>query len=174
MRHVWGGWTFSQNFSSLALTVCDLWYYEDLEEKGYWINELISNKAVYRTVLATLGLFIMTKYESWVNMNIGWTSFMENMNYGWIWIMWKHESVEWMVEYQLWVNIYYGWIWITVEFWGGPGFFWGRGGGGKDICMHTDRHTHQYHDSAWPRSRAEWKCTPLLKGCWKPYSKYIV
>ena len=24
-----GGWTFSQNFSSLALLVCDLWYFED-------------------------------------------------------------------------------------------------------------------------------------------------
>ena len=24
---------FSLNFSSLALTVCDLWYFEDLEEK---------------------------------------------------------------------------------------------------------------------------------------------
>ena len=38
-----GGWTFSQNFSSLALTVCDLWYYEDLQEKAdglnRWINE---------------------------------------------------------------------------------------------------------------------------------------
>ena len=33
-----GGWTFSQNFSSLALTVCDLWYYEDLEEKDEWLN----------------------------------------------------------------------------------------------------------------------------------------
>ena len=33
-----GGWTLSQN-SSLALTVCDLWYYEDLEEKDEWINE---------------------------------------------------------------------------------------------------------------------------------------
>ena len=32
------GWTFSQNFSSLALTVCDLWYYEDLEEKAHLIN----------------------------------------------------------------------------------------------------------------------------------------
>ena len=32
MTHL-GGWTFSQNFSSLALTVCDLWYYEDMEEK---------------------------------------------------------------------------------------------------------------------------------------------
>ena len=33
-------------FSSLALTVCDLWYYEDLEEKAdlltHWINELIT------------------------------------------------------------------------------------------------------------------------------------
>jgi hypothetical protein len=28
-----GGGTFSQNFSSLALTFCDLWYYEDMEEK---------------------------------------------------------------------------------------------------------------------------------------------
>ena len=24
-----GRWTFSQNFTSLALTICDLWYYED-------------------------------------------------------------------------------------------------------------------------------------------------
>ena len=30
-----GGWTLSQNFSSLALTVCDLWYYEELEEKAH-------------------------------------------------------------------------------------------------------------------------------------------
>ena len=33
------GWTFSQNFSSLALTVCDLWYYEYLEEKAQGLNE---------------------------------------------------------------------------------------------------------------------------------------
>ena len=33
------GWTFSQNFSSLALTVCDSWYYEDLEEKDDSANE---------------------------------------------------------------------------------------------------------------------------------------
>ena len=37
-----GGWTFSQNFSSLALTVCDLWYYEDLEEMDDSVNELIT------------------------------------------------------------------------------------------------------------------------------------
>ena len=37
-----GGWTFSSNFSSLALTVYDLWYYEDLEEKDEWINEWIN------------------------------------------------------------------------------------------------------------------------------------
>ena len=30
----WVGWTFSQNFISLALTVSDLWYYEDSEEKA--------------------------------------------------------------------------------------------------------------------------------------------
>ena len=36
------GWTFSQNFSSLALTVCDLWYCEDLEEKDELIIELMT------------------------------------------------------------------------------------------------------------------------------------
>ena len=37
-----GGWTFFQNLGSLALTVCDLWYYEDLEEKDDSINELMN------------------------------------------------------------------------------------------------------------------------------------
>ena len=36
-----GGWTFSQNFSSLGLTVCDLWYYEDILGKG-WLTQSIS------------------------------------------------------------------------------------------------------------------------------------
>ena len=51
-----GGWTLSQNFSSLALTICDLWYHEDLEEKDDSINQSISDKAVYRTAPATPGL----------------------------------------------------------------------------------------------------------------------
>ena len=57
-RHVkcLGGWTFSQNFSSLALTVCDLCYYKDLEEKAHWLNESMNYDAVYRTVPATPGL----------------------------------------------------------------------------------------------------------------------
>ena len=50
--HVWGGWTFSQIFSSLALTVCDLWYYEDQEEK----DDSLNYKALYRTAQATPGL----------------------------------------------------------------------------------------------------------------------
>ena len=59
-----GGWTFSQNFSSLALTVCDLCYYEDLEEKAEWVTELINHEAVYRTAPATPGLLIMfNKYK---------------------------------------------------------------------------------------------------------------
>ena len=33
-----GGWTFSQNVSSLALQVCYLWYFEDLEENADWLN----------------------------------------------------------------------------------------------------------------------------------------
>ena len=43
-------------FSSLALTVCDLWYYEDLEEKAY---RSMSNEAVYRTAPPTPGLLII-------------------------------------------------------------------------------------------------------------------
>ena len=50
----WGEWTFSQTFSCLALTVCDLWYYEDMEEKA----DSLSDEAVYRTAPATLGLLI--------------------------------------------------------------------------------------------------------------------
>ena len=62
MWHVtWcGGWTFSQNFSSLAFTVCDLWYFELLEEKANWltdwINKWMTNQAVCRTALTTPGL----------------------------------------------------------------------------------------------------------------------
>ena len=39
-RDTFGGWTFSLNFSSLALTVCDLWYYEDILGKGSLNNQL--------------------------------------------------------------------------------------------------------------------------------------
>ena len=53
-----GGWTFSQNFSSLALTVCDKWYYEDLEEKAHGLTESVNHEAVYRTAPATPGLLI--------------------------------------------------------------------------------------------------------------------
>ena len=35
---IFGGWTFSQHFSSLALNVCDLWY---LEEKADLMNQLM-------------------------------------------------------------------------------------------------------------------------------------
>ena len=58
-----GGWTISQNFSSLALTVWDLWCLEDWEENDHRLNESISNKAVCRTAPATLGLLI--KYTVW-------------------------------------------------------------------------------------------------------------
>ena len=39
-----------------ALTVCDVWYYEDLEEKAHWINQSVKWEAVFRTALATPGL----------------------------------------------------------------------------------------------------------------------
>ena len=57
VTHGWG-WTFSQNFSFLALTVWDLWCSEDLEEKDYWINQLINYKGYCRTAPATPGLLI--------------------------------------------------------------------------------------------------------------------
>ena len=42
----------------LPLTLCDFWYYEDLEEKADWLTDwlVINYKAVYRTAPATQGL----------------------------------------------------------------------------------------------------------------------
>ena len=40
-----GGWKFSQNFSFLALTVWDIWCFEDLEEKGDILIQLINKPA---------------------------------------------------------------------------------------------------------------------------------
>ena len=62
-RDIWhvthgGGWTFSQSFSSLTLTVWDLWYLEDWEEKDRWRSDLINYEAVCRTAPATQGLLI--------------------------------------------------------------------------------------------------------------------
>ena len=59
-----GGWTFSQNFSSLALTVFDLWNYEDLEEKAHGLNQSMSDEAVYRTAPATPGLLNIYIWDS--------------------------------------------------------------------------------------------------------------
>ena len=59
--HMWhvsccGRWTFSQNFSSLAPTICDLGYYEDLEERDDWLTDSLNDEAVSRTAPATPGL----------------------------------------------------------------------------------------------------------------------
>ena len=60
----------------LDLTVCDLWYYEDMEEKTHllteWMNELISEEAVHRTAMATLGLLNRWKsffWRNWLNFS---------------------------------------------------------------------------------------------------------
>ena len=45
----WFGWTFSQHYSSLSLTVWEKWCFEDLEKKGHWVNQLISDGGVCRT-----------------------------------------------------------------------------------------------------------------------------
>ena len=34
-----GRWTFSKNVSFLDVTVCCLWYFEDLEEKADWLTD---------------------------------------------------------------------------------------------------------------------------------------
>ena len=39
-------WTFSQNFSCLALMVWDSWCCEYLEEKDHWINQLVTEVIV--------------------------------------------------------------------------------------------------------------------------------
>ena len=62
-----GGRTFSQNFSSLALTVWDLWHLEDLEEKDESATNLINEEAVCRTAPATPVLLIIYVNKSWNN-----------------------------------------------------------------------------------------------------------
>ena len=58
-----GGLTFSQNVSSLALTVWEQKGFEDLEEKD--VSELINYKGVCRTAPATPGLLnVFTKDDS--------------------------------------------------------------------------------------------------------------
>ena len=49
-------WTFYKKVSSLALTIWDLWYSEDFEEKDCLLNEWMNDEAVFRTTPATLGL----------------------------------------------------------------------------------------------------------------------
>ena len=41
-------------FGSLAFTVGDLWYFEDLEEKADSLTESINNKCVFITARGTL------------------------------------------------------------------------------------------------------------------------
>ena len=50
------GWTFSQNFSFIALTVWDLWCCEYLEQKDHSLTHSMNDEAVYRTAPATPGL----------------------------------------------------------------------------------------------------------------------
>ena len=51
------GWIFSQNVSSLALTVCDLWYLKIWRKRlTDWLTEWINNEDVCGTATATPGL----------------------------------------------------------------------------------------------------------------------
>ena len=78
-----GGWTFSQNFSSLALTVCDLWYYEDILGKGWlWINQSVNHEAVCRTAPAKPGLSNITGIMQLVNS--GCLNMFKNIRKSWL------------------------------------------------------------------------------------------
>ena len=58
MWHMTGGgrWTFSQNFSSLALTVWEWRCSEDISTKDDWLSYLMNDEGVCRTAPATPGL----------------------------------------------------------------------------------------------------------------------
>ena len=45
---------------NVGLTVCDLWYVKDLEEKERWHNQSVKDKGICRTSPATPGLLIMS------------------------------------------------------------------------------------------------------------------
>ena len=53
------GWSFCQNFSSLALRICDSWCFEYILTNHNWLIQLINDKAVSRTAPATPGLLNM-------------------------------------------------------------------------------------------------------------------
>ena len=53
----------------------------------------------------------------------------------------------------------YGLIWIMAEY---------------DLCLNqTNRQTHQYHDSAWPRGWAKWKFKSQIYRLVLPYTTCI-
>ena len=53
------GYTFSKNFSSIALTDCERQCFEDMFIKDEWLNESVSEEGVCRTAPTTLGLLIL-------------------------------------------------------------------------------------------------------------------
>ena len=88
-------WTFSQNFSSLALTVCDLWYYEDLEEKAHWLTDWLNDKAVYRTALATPGLLNSAYTEVGFKLKSGFTTIVHTPKFPLAYVaLWDPESTQ--------------------------------------------------------------------------------
>ena len=73
MWHVtgWGRWTFTQNFSSLALMVWEWKCTEDISTNHQSLSDLISNGGVYRTAPATPGLLISPNPE-WQRSQMQW------------------------------------------------------------------------------------------------------
>ena len=71
-----GKWTFSQTVSSLALTVWEWRFVEDILTSHDYLNELINDEGVYRTALATLGLLIIYETNKTVTKYSGIKSFV--------------------------------------------------------------------------------------------------
>ena len=73
-------------------------------------------------------------------------------------------KVDFWIMVEFWFMVYFLSMvdfWIMINFW----------------FMNDNKHAHQYHDSAWPRSRAKWEkkmLDPLQKKSVKKKTKKII
>ena len=102
-----GGLRFSQSFSSLALTVCDLWYHEDREEKDQWLNELINDEVVYRTAPGTPGLLNIRSCEGRGHKTLDFSQCGSFFH-----CLFDHKNE---VDHELWGCILYQWLVVSGQ-----------------------------------------------------------
>jgi hypothetical protein len=73
------GWTFSQNFSPLALMVCDLWYLEDWDIGR--LTWLINDKGVCTLTLKKLLVFFWNPSLNWQHVRKKFIFWVANFNF---------------------------------------------------------------------------------------------